>query len=29
MVDSRVRARDWTRNHGEDIPEVAGWEWRA
>ena len=29
MVDSRVRARDWTRSHGEDIPEVAGWQWRA
>ncbi len=27
MVDARVRARDWTRTHGEDIPEVAGWTW--
>ena len=29
MVDSRARARDWTRSHGEDIPEVAGWEWQG
>ncbi|WP_109471714.1 phosphoketolase [Ornithinimicrobium cavernae] len=25
MLDARVRARDYTREHGEDIPEVAGW----
>jgi xylulose-5-phosphate/fructose-6-phosphate phosphoketolase len=27
MVDARVRAREWTREHGEDIPEVADWTW--
>jgi xylulose-5-phosphate/fructose-6-phosphate phosphoketolase len=29
MVDARLRARDWTRTHGEDLPEVAGWTWQA
>jgi xylulose-5-phosphate/fructose-6-phosphate phosphoketolase len=27
MVDARLRARNWTRTHGEDIPEVATWTW--
>jgi xylulose-5-phosphate/fructose-6-phosphate phosphoketolase len=27
MVDARLRARRWTRDHGEDIPEVTGWSW--
>ncbi|MEP7089403.1 MAG: hypothetical protein ABI776_04780, partial [Nocardioidaceae bacterium] len=27
MVDSRMRARDWTRAHGEDIAEVSDWTW--
>jgi xylulose-5-phosphate/fructose-6-phosphate phosphoketolase len=27
MVDSRARARAWTRIHGEDAPEVSGWTW--
>ena len=27
MVDARLRARTWTRTHGEDIPEVADWTW--
>jgi len=27
MVDRRLRARQWTRDHGEDIPEVADWVW--
>jgi len=27
MVDARFRARSWTREHGEDIPEVSGWRW--
>jgi xylulose-5-phosphate/fructose-6-phosphate phosphoketolase len=27
MVDARLRARNWTRTHGEDIPEVAKWVW--
>ncbi|MDP3891723.1 phosphoketolase [Nocardioides sp.] len=29
MVDSRRRAHAWTREHGEDIPEVSDWTWRA
>jgi xylulose-5-phosphate/fructose-6-phosphate phosphoketolase len=27
MVDSRLRARAWTREHGEDDPEISGWTW--
>ncbi|NJD26799.1 MAG: phosphoketolase family protein [Chloroflexi bacterium] len=27
MVDSRLRARAWTREHGEDLPEVRDWTW--
>ena len=27
MADARVRARAYTREHGEDIPEVSGWTW--
>ena len=27
MVDDRVRSRAYTREHGEDAPEVAGWTW--
>jgi len=27
MGDSRLRARAYTREHGEDIPEVANWTW--
>jgi xylulose-5-phosphate/fructose-6-phosphate phosphoketolase len=27
MRDARTRARAWTRQHGEDIPEVADWTW--
>jgi xylulose-5-phosphate/fructose-6-phosphate phosphoketolase len=27
MVDSRLRARAWTREHGEDQPEIADWSW--
>jgi xylulose-5-phosphate/fructose-6-phosphate phosphoketolase len=27
MVDARLRARAWTRDHGEDIPEVREWVW--
>ena len=29
MQDARVRAREYTRTHGEDIPEVAEWTWRG
>ncbi|MEV0332565.1 phosphoketolase family protein [Nocardia sp. NPDC050717] len=27
MVDARLTARRWTREHGEDIPVVADWVW--
>ncbi len=27
MSDARLRARAWTREYGEDIPEVAQWTW--
>ena len=27
MADMRLRARTWTREHGEDLPEVARWTW--
>jgi xylulose-5-phosphate/fructose-6-phosphate phosphoketolase len=27
MVDMRVRCRIWTREYGEDNPEVSGWTW--
>jgi len=27
MVDERLRCRAWTREHGEDQPEVASWTW--
>jgi xylulose-5-phosphate/fructose-6-phosphate phosphoketolase len=27
MVDMRLRARAWTRDHGVDMPEVADWRW--
>jgi xylulose-5-phosphate/fructose-6-phosphate phosphoketolase len=27
MVDLRHRARAWTREHGEDVPEVTDWSW--
>jgi xylulose-5-phosphate/fructose-6-phosphate phosphoketolase len=27
MVDTRRRARAWTREHGEDLPEVREWSW--
>jgi xylulose-5-phosphate/fructose-6-phosphate phosphoketolase len=27
MEDARQRARDWTREYGEDMPEVAQWTW--
>ncbi|HWJ83051.1 MAG TPA: phosphoketolase family protein [Nocardioides sp.] len=27
MVDTRRRARQWTREHGEDLPEVREWRW--
>jgi xylulose-5-phosphate/fructose-6-phosphate phosphoketolase len=27
LVDARLRAREYTREHGEDLPEVADWRW--
>ena len=27
MVDQRVRAQRWTREHGVDMPEVTDWVW--
>jgi xylulose-5-phosphate/fructose-6-phosphate phosphoketolase len=27
MVDARLAARTWTREHGADLPEVANWTW--
>jgi xylulose-5-phosphate/fructose-6-phosphate phosphoketolase len=27
MADARLRARAWTREHGEDLPEIAQWTW--
>ncbi|HET9898906.1 MAG TPA: phosphoketolase family protein [Streptosporangiaceae bacterium] len=27
MVDTRARHRAWTREHGEDLPEVTNWTW--
>ena len=27
MVDTRRLARQWTRDHGDDLPEVRDWQW--
>jgi xylulose-5-phosphate/fructose-6-phosphate phosphoketolase len=27
MADRRLRARAWTRDHGDDDPEISGWTW--
>ena len=27
MVDERLRCRAWTREHGDDPPDVSGWTW--
>ncbi|MDP9261953.1 MAG: hypothetical protein M3O89_08295, partial [Actinomycetota bacterium] len=27
MVDSRLRARAWTREYGEDDPAIRDWTW--
>jgi xylulose-5-phosphate/fructose-6-phosphate phosphoketolase len=27
MVDARIAARAYTRDHGEDAPEIANWTW--
>jgi len=27
MVDRRLAARAWTREHGDDDPEIRDWTW--
>lgn len=27
MQDARLHARQYTRDHGEDVPEIADWQW--
>jgi xylulose-5-phosphate/fructose-6-phosphate phosphoketolase len=27
VTDLKIKARAWTREYGEDLPEVAGWTW--
>jgi xylulose-5-phosphate/fructose-6-phosphate phosphoketolase len=27
MTDARLAARLYTREHGEDDPQIAGWRW--
>jgi len=27
LEDERLRARAWTREHGEDPPEIRDWAW--
>jgi xylulose-5-phosphate/fructose-6-phosphate phosphoketolase len=27
LSDARLRARAWTREHGEDHPDISGWTW--
>jgi phosphoketolase len=29
MADARQRARDYTREHGQDAPEIAQWTWQS
>ena len=29
MVDNRIHAREYTREHGDDLPEVRNWVWPA
>jgi xylulose-5-phosphate/fructose-6-phosphate phosphoketolase len=29
MVDARVQARAYTREHGEDKPEISNWTWTS
>jgi xylulose-5-phosphate/fructose-6-phosphate phosphoketolase len=29
MVDARIDARRYTREHGEDDPQISGWAWQA
>jgi xylulose-5-phosphate/fructose-6-phosphate phosphoketolase len=27
MVDERLRHRQYTRDHGEDPPDISDWKW--
>ena len=27
MADRRLEARAWTRDHGDDDPDISGWTW--
>ena len=27
MVDQRLRSRQYTRDHGQDAPEITNWTW--
>jgi xylulose-5-phosphate/fructose-6-phosphate phosphoketolase len=29
MEDERLRCRAWTREHGEDRPDVREWVWQS
>jgi xylulose-5-phosphate/fructose-6-phosphate phosphoketolase len=29
MQDKRIEAREYTREHGDDVPEVRDWVWPA
>ena len=29
LVDARLRAREWTREHGEDIADIVEWTWNG
>jgi xylulose-5-phosphate/fructose-6-phosphate phosphoketolase len=29
MADARLAARRYTREHGEDDPQIAGWVWES
>jgi xylulose-5-phosphate/fructose-6-phosphate phosphoketolase len=29
MADARLAARAYTREHGEDDPQIAGWTWQT
>jgi xylulose-5-phosphate/fructose-6-phosphate phosphoketolase len=29
MIDARLTARQWTRDHGQDRPEITDWRWDA
>jgi xylulose-5-phosphate/fructose-6-phosphate phosphoketolase len=29
MADARLSARSYTREHGEDDPQIAGWTWAS